>query len=114
MKMHVLFLFLFLKYVWGVCERERERDLLRVEAHRGQKRMSEFPLCHSPPILMKVLSLTPGLVSSYLDGELANPCDPSFSIPPGTGVTGVHETPSLLGCWVRNSGHNYGASILNC
>lgn len=74
-----------------------ERDLLHVEVHRGQERVSEFPRRHSPPILGQILSLTPGIVSSYLGGELASPCDPSFSVPPGTGVTGVHETPNLLG-----------------
>lgn len=94
--------------------RERERDL----ACGGTQRPEENVRAPSQSLstYFGAGSLAdPGLVSSCLDGELANPCDPSFSVLPGTGVTGVHETPSLIaGCWVRNSGHNCGASILNC
>lgn len=43
------------------CRGEKEREILHVEVHRGQKRMSEFLLGHSPPILGQVLSLTRGL-----------------------------------------------------
>lgn len=67
---------------------ERERDLACGGTQRPEENV-RVPSSSLSTYFDEGSLADPGLVSSCLDGELANPCDPSFSVLPGTGVTGV-------------------------